>query len=54
LAEALGNVTTAHLLCLDNDCATAPDEAELLRAFRALEPAARQQILAAAKQKLGS
>jgi transcriptional regulator with XRE-family HTH domain len=54
LAEALGNVTTAHLLCLDNECATAPDEAELLRAFRALEPAARQQILAAAKQKLGS
>ncbi len=53
LAEALGNVSAAHLLCLDQNCAAGPEEAELLRNFRALDAADREQVLANAKDRLG-
>ena len=53
LAEALGTVSAAHLLCLDDDCAADPAEAELLHTYRALDPTQRQEVLAGAKHRLG-
>ena len=53
LAEALGTVSAAHLLCLDDDCAADPAETELLHTYRALDPTQRQEVLAGAKHRLG-
>jgi transcriptional regulator with XRE-family HTH domain len=49
LAEALGNVTAAHVLCLDDQCAANPAELDLLKAFRAMDEAQREQLLTSVK-----
>jgi transcriptional regulator with XRE-family HTH domain len=48
LAEALGNVSAAHLLCVEEDATAArnPDEIRLLTAFRAKDQEALRQTLA--------
>ena len=50
LATALGDVSAAHLLCVDEDGAAAiePDEARLLAAFRATDAEGRRRLLAVA------
>lgn len=49
LAEALGNVTAAHVLCMDDQCAANNEELELLKAFRAMDAAGREKLLASVK-----
>ncbi len=50
LAEALGTVSAAHLLCLEDErTAVGDDERRLLEAFRRADAAARQRLLESAE-----
>jgi transcriptional regulator with XRE-family HTH domain len=54
LAEALGSVSAAHLLCLDNEKgAFGEDELRLLEAFRRADAAGRRQLLETAERIVG-
>jgi transcriptional regulator with XRE-family HTH domain len=48
LAEALGNVSAAHLLCVDVGGLLTPDDCRLLRSFRAADAERRRLILGCA------
>ncbi|NBC13297.1 MAG: helix-turn-helix domain-containing protein [Gammaproteobacteria bacterium] len=54
LCEALGNVSVAHILCVDDHCAASPEETALLAGFRALAAGDQQQVLDWVKDQSGT
>ena len=53
LADALGGVNAAHLLCLDEEFAGSPDEQRLVSCFRQANASGKQAIMAAVDSYCG-
>jgi transcriptional regulator with XRE-family HTH domain len=53
LAEALGNTTAAHLLCVDDGETKSPEEMQLLNRYRSADTEGKAAIMALAEQQGG-
>jgi transcriptional regulator with XRE-family HTH domain len=51
LAEALGNVSPAYLLCVDDGETKSPDEMQLLQRYRAADADGKAEIMGLAEQR---
>jgi transcriptional regulator with XRE-family HTH domain len=54
LAEALGTVSPAYLLCVDDGETKSPEEMQLLQRYRAADAGGKTAIMAAAEAHRGS